>query len=99
RPPPATLFPYTTLFRSGVDEITDTSLGYAILDSRPQQGSLAFAPPDTLQQQWETHAIDALTYRNDYVRFLRESYHRYREMWVALDRKSTRLNSSHVKIS
>src|SRR5258708_9273925 len=67
RPPRSTLFPYTTLFRSG----SSTGLSYAV------------APPSA------TGAAPGM-FHNVYVQPWA-----YRE----LDRKSTRLNSSHQIIS
>src|SRR3989442_10385583 len=79
RPPRSTLFPYTTLFRSG----------------------LAIAPQNALLYRWRGHrylstrqfdrAMDDLTKggRLDSTIY---------GIWYQ-DRKSTRLNSSHVRIS
>src|SRR4051812_49781512 len=70
RPPRSTLFPYTTLFRSG--EIAERAeLG------RVERGGL----PDAEDYVW------AYGYRNPFGGAWRE------------DRKSTRLNSSHMSIS
>src|SRR3712207_8490408 len=68
RPPRSTLFPYTTLFRSGVQRGV-------------RQGREGRRPPDD--------AGDLV----DRARALR--HHRH----DLLDRKSTRLNSSHANIS
>src|SRR5690349_23971159 len=62
RPPRSTLFPYTTLFRSGVEA-----------RARPRPGSQA--------------------------RGQRRVLHAGGDAARAVDRKSTRLNSSHVEIS
>src|SRR3989442_11816614 len=59
RPPRSTLFPYTTLFRSRIDEIP---------------------------QMWNVLKVEM-------------SFIGPRAEWDILDRKSTRLNSSHVRIS
>src|SRR5438874_6839836 len=68
RPPRSTLFPYTTLFRSGVT-----------MPRVPQ-------PPRTRPD------VDLKAYTGRYER-LSQEYE------LAVDRKSTRLNSSHVEIS
>src|SRR3989442_3351287 len=80
RPPRSTLFPYTTLFRSGADraqlccQLSQLLLGHGLV-----------AQPGFIRHLNEEAALleEAL------VRFLD----------VCLDRKSTRLNSSHVRIS
>src|SRR3712207_6967565 len=84
RPPRSTLFPYTTLFRSGTGDgdgghLVQWLLGAVGLDpDRLQQGGAGAAgaqPSEFLFQQ------------------LHRAFH------AALDRKSTRLNSSHANIS
>src|SRR5690606_41466189 len=90
-PPSPTLFPYTTLFRSG-----QHNPGIGLAELHPQKvrfGDVLIAhdrlverdQDGQLDQERKTpgHGIDVV--------FL-EELHR-------LDRKSTRLNSSHVKIS
>src|SRR5690349_23234588 len=80
RPPISTLFPYTTLFRSHVEEC----------GRRPDRGSWhgcahsAVSSPSRLRRY---------TDRGGYSQIHRRSVYRRR------DRKSTRLNSSHVEIS
>src|SRR5690349_22563392 len=75
RPPRSTLFPYTTLFRSGMEILAEygrhARLGLAV----PCVGQLAHR---------------SLLARSSCVRLLDS---------LAKDRKSTRLNSSHVEIS
>src|SRR5256885_6769447 len=68
RPPRSTLFPYTTLFRSGIKEIVETLL-IAIV--------LVIIVVYIFLQGWRATLIPLL----------------------AVDRKSTRLNSSHLVIS
>src|SRR2546426_4325119 len=80
RPPRSTLFPYTTLFRSG------TFKDRVLLERDPHrfiEGMLIAA--------WAV-GINAI-----YV-YLRDEYHGCRALLQA-DRKSTRLNSSHLVIS
>src|SRR5436309_4633401 len=83
RPPTSTLFPYTTLFRSGQDLTLD-------------HGRLLFAggPADNpgLDLQAYRTATDG-TVAGVIVKGTLKSPQ------ATLDRKSTRLNSSHVKIS
>src|SRR5256885_12618477 len=67
RPPRSTLFPYTTLFRSGVDQ------------EPPRLGEA-----DAARAQVEEDVLVELADRGAVL---------------ALDRKSTRLNSSHLVIS
>src|SRR5690349_22265439 len=69
RPPRSTLFPYTTLFRSGLDDFSSLHTGGAQLLFG--DGSVRFIPSITSDGPQRK----------------------------ALDRKSTRLNSSHVEIS
>src|SRR3712207_8771089 len=70
RPPRSTLFPYTTLFRSG--------------------------GPPTLLQTLRTVIPDA---DNHPVAFARDMGYYAKKSNASLDRKSTRLNSSHANIS
>src|SRR5436305_9660857 len=67
RPPPSTLFPYTTLFRS----LYRMAVRRRLLE-------------------WTTAAHTARALSRGSARRL---------AWVEIDRKSTRLNSSHVRIS
>src|SRR5690349_23047255 len=72
RPPRSTLFPYTTLFRSIVDDENQ--------DARRHDGACR-AQPDAFGATCGTESEIASSNRNN------------------ADRKSTRLNSSHVEIS
>src|SRR3989442_11440163 len=76
RPPRSTLFPYTTLFRSGM---ALPSLA-TVLGLMP--AALNGAQPQTVNKE------------SDVEQLLDESGRQ-----LQLDRKSTRLNSSHVRIS
>src|SRR5690242_20781463 len=71
RPPRPTLFPYTTLFRSGLDHV--------VLVVADVERSLA----------WYLDELGGSPVRVD----------EWRAGVVPLDRKSTRLNSSHMSIS
>src|SRR5436305_10374613 len=85
-PPSSTLFPYTTLFRSVVLGYDDT-LHVTVDDMAHHVGAVARARPRAL-------IVADLPWL---------SFHVSREETVhnaaRLDRKSTRLNSSHVRIS
>src|SRR2546426_5863110 len=74
RPPRSTLFPYTTLFRSGIE---------LSLPGHTHGGQI--------QVEILDHRLSPARFITDYIAGL---YHR-----PLLDRKSTRLNSSHLVIS
>src|SRR5690349_22591730 len=76
RPPRSTLFPYTTLFRSGAVP--------SRMIVRTPGDSVVFVRADTVALAPAQLAEYAGSYRSDEVE---------------TDRKSTRLNSSHVEIS
>src|SRR5690349_2642574 len=77
-PPASTLFPYTTLFRSGNRDAGERELGY--------REALASQAPDS----------PTIMLSGD---FSEESGYRAGQQELAIDRKSTRLNSSHVENS
>src|SRR5690606_42108992 len=82
RPPPSTLVPYTTLFRSARAELQATTGGELGHDT---DGLSSRSPEDSEDSEEEPEEP--------------ESKARIGELRRKLDRKSTRLNSSHVKIS
>src|SRR5258707_7785091 len=87
RPPRSTLFPYTTLFRSLLMAIpADSQYGNVYFSLSTNK---TFLPGEKINLHLYANGVDALEFRvykvNDAVRFL--------------DRKSTRLNSSHANIS
>src|SRR3712207_6897602 len=87
RPPRSTLFPYTTLFRSGADPFTRPE---GMIDLKRYEvwfvtGSQHLYGPETLAQVAE--------HSRTVARALGEA------AAVPVDRKSTRLNSSHANIS
>src|SRR3712207_7591011 len=87
RPPRSTLFPYTTLFRSTLERCV--ALATELIDGCDYAG-ISFvrrkAPIET------PAATDPLVLRGDELQYsLQEG--------PCLDRKSTRLNSSHANIS
>src|SRR2546422_2966744 len=82
RPPRSTLFPYTTLFRSGADLMRAVALAGLLLVT----ASLAAqTPPPPLKLSGWAEA--------SYI------YSRHSAGDTLIDRKSTRLNSSHGYIS
>src|SRR3712207_6956270 len=84
RPPRSTLFPYTTLFRSGIDPAGDAPRDIADRLSGPEP-DLLLAEIDRLAAQ--AGHRDGEGGAGAQARLLEE------------DRKSTRLNSSHANIS
>src|SRR5207253_7806113 len=85
-PPPSTLFPYTTLFRSvenGLrNEAVSASQHAQVVVSTVQN---EFPPAQRVQQRGEVHRSERV---NQFIAARKTE-----------DRKSTRLNSSHVAIS
>src|SRR5690606_41854725 len=84
RPPRSTLFPYTTLFRSEHDGPFQPFRG---VDRRQRHHIIAVAVQRRLRQPL-VGLIPAVPQLEERA-----------ERLIAEDRKSTRLNSSHVKIS
>src|SRR3712207_7337384 len=85
RPPRSTLFPYTTLFRSNT--------GIFCFDGGALRDALDAITPDNAQGEY---------YLPDVLPVMRTRGQRVAAHVVddhALDRKSTRLNSSHANIS
>src|SRR3712207_7709024 len=86
RPPRSTLFPYTTLFRS-----------ITVRVSQPQ-GNLAIAVCDTgigLDREFLPYVFDRFRQADQTV----TRSHGGLGLGLSIDRKSTRLNSSHANIS
>src|SRR5689334_24191964 len=87
RPPRSTLFPYTTLFRSGVsDEASCTSAMECLQKLRQRFGS-------QFQATFGDHELGKVSFFGMRGGMRLASWH------CAQDRKSTRLNSSHSSIS
>src|SRR3712207_8323683 len=87
RPPRSTLFPYTTLFRSGSFPTCDPTVTLdaeerefllLVNEYRERNGVAPVGVSATLTKAADRHALDMATHE---------------------DRKSTRLNSSHANIS
>src|SRR5690242_21071382 len=83
RPPRSTLSPYTTLFRSQIPDQL-SGLGKAL-------GEMAKAGITMKYDQ-----IHKVLGEGNFVLVVSEGHNQYK---VSLDRKSTRLNSSHMSIS
>src|SRR5690349_23157298 len=87
RPPRSTLFPYTTLFRSQIEQTAHFVKALAVPESRyevPHHGCIGGD---------ERPAAQLVRTRAKIVLGNRQSARNF------IDRKSTRLNSSHVEIS
>src|SRR5256885_10973519 len=94
RPPRSTLFPYTTLFRSCVSQ-TDNRVGETLGKAFVEAAFGPAAKADTLKMVQGIKVamktdIQAATWLNEDSKRAAE---------IKLDRKSTRLNSSHLVIS
>src|SRR3712207_8181623 len=87
RPPRSTLFPYTTLFRSGSDVELDAKTLLAIVED-----SMSSEIYELMKRSDEGAVVEKAHRR---PRFVEDCV---REM-IRGDRKSTRLNSSHANIS
>src|SRR5438067_7439925 len=84
RPPRSTLFPYTTLFRSGLDFIGEIHPSYSTQHKLILTLTNYFMKLiETIPTRQATHAV--------IIQFVKSNNFS--------DRKSTRLNSSHVSIS
>src|SRR5690606_40201928 len=98
RQPTATLFPYTTLFRSRWESDNDISIN--VDTSKPQTLASAEASYDNLLPSFDLtlNVTDDLVGRFSFSKTIARAG--LGSLGVsASDRKSTRLNSSHVKIS
>src|SRR3712207_7619921 len=83
RPPRSTLFPYTTLFRSRLDGGRPAEL--------PATGRRAVL-------RWR-HLLDTTSALRDVIEPAGLTPERIAQLRLPVDRKSTRLNSSHANIS
>src|SRR3712207_7063953 len=87
RPPRSTLFPYTTLFRSGREKLTESGEEDAVRRAHATAFlALAERADVNLLGTGRAALLDQIELEHDNLR-------------AALDRKSTRLNSSHANIS
>src|SRR3989454_7960459 len=89
RPPRSTLFPYTTLFRSVVD-LTRARSGPTAVRQLADMGANVIKVEAREEIEGDSTALGF-----DFLNLQRNK----RAMTLDLDRKSTRLNSSHLVIS
>src|SRR5690606_41197373 len=91
------LFPYTTLFRSGAGQFAQ--LSNEILTNGGMAPNPAFADPSAFGRgtDWLDAFLGSGRMGNVTLSFTQGNENS--SVYSSLDRKSTRLNSSHVKIS
>src|SRR5690606_39779608 len=98
-PPRSTLFPYTTLFRSRLGLGVFPIVSLAEARERTIQARKLL---DNGQDPAEVKKLQKLErkedYENNFEAIVREWHEQNKHTWKPKDRKSTRLNSSHVKI-
>src|SRR3712207_7328551 len=90
RPPRSTLFPYTTLFRSGLKPAG------VICEIMKEDGTMARVPD--LERFSAEHGVKMVTVAQ-IIEYRRTYETQVRCAVETRDRKSTRLNSSHANIS
>src|SRR3712207_8366219 len=88
RPPRSTLFPYTTLFRSGSGQLLGADAEHRRLSGHLLAAVGAAVPPATVRPPPSV-----------LVGVIAGAAHHHRPAVERRDRKSTRLNSSHANIS
>src|SRR5689334_23971915 len=93
RPPRSTLFPYTTLFRSNVDVESATKAGVMVVNAPTSNITSAAELAVGLLLACARNIAPA----NEALK--NGAWKRSKYGGVELDRKSTRLNSSHSSIS
>ena len=93
RPPRSTLFPYTTLFRSSESE----NAAFNALLTENYKWGLSFKYPLFLRKERGSLQLVRIEQLNNNYKFRNKRLEI--ENKVNADRKSTRLNSSHVKRS
>src|SRR5690606_40916288 len=96
-PPTSTLFPYTTLFRSNQGQKLDLALGFShniVLDIALE------VVVETVSEKGKNPIIKLTSFDKQLLGHVAAKIRSFRkpEPYKG-DRKSTRLNSSHVKIS
>src|SRR3712207_8552743 len=89
RPPRSTLFPYTTLFRSRVLRVPPEPARAAPRPGARRHGAAARRPAGMNERRTVVTGIGVVAPGGP----------TRKEFWQLLDRKSTRLNSSHANIS
>src|SRR5207249_12307053 len=96
-PPPSTLFPYTTLFRSIAARARDCPGVRAVKDHH--QGFFPFKIVASVVGARVMRDLEADSIARQIFRQSRGDHLQNRKDHGTKDRKSTRLNSSHVSIS
>src|SRR3712207_9077601 len=96
RPPRSTLFPYTTLFRSVAVPGVGDPLRPVDPEGREEEPLGAVGRHDLDPLPGERTIVEEVVAARPAVPAMRHDQHRQKP---ARDRKSTRLNSSHVNIS
>src|SRR5256885_9937359 len=94
RPPRSTLFPYTTLFRS----VAPKGLPPALRDKAHAAFVEALNDPRVREQFVSIGYEMVAGTPQQFAEFQRQEYARWKTV-IEADRKSTRLNSSHLVIS
>src|SRR5690606_41551029 len=87
------LFPYTTLFRS------ETPLSALTNDMFHRQAHLRSSELEQLEEGSNRHPADLSPQRRSHLEHATQGSLAVQQRRLNRDRKSTRLNSSHVKIS
>src|SRR5699024_12422965 len=97
RPPRPSLFPYTTLFRSGAEQAQQAQVdalraarGIPAAEEAAREWNVVMGLLDQMARLLGAETVAPAEYAELFGLLLRSS---------DLDRKSTRLNSSHVSIS
>src|SRR5438309_7905498 len=88
RLPRSTLFPYTTLFRSDNRLV---ALAQTVQRSSPRGSTILVTKDINLRIKADALGLQAEDYESDRVMI--------KDLYTGIDRKSTRLNSSHSSIS
>src|SRR5699024_12402359 len=94
RPPTSTSFPYTTLFRSELEGALVRVIAYAAIQGKEIDTELAASALHNIINKGEAKPLtpdEVIEYVSRYYQITPED--------IRGDRKSTRLNSSHVSIS
>src|SRR3712207_7695569 len=103
RPPRSTLFPYTTLFRSYKlpDEDLVRLRGWIIVrDNLVKQKVSSIKLLETFSHMVKLADVtESIAFLEEQLKSIKEKILKVEEAMEQLDRKSTRLNSSHANIS
>src|SRR5690554_7790212 len=99
RPPRSTLFPYTTLFRSiDMDQLLMIELKWQYRYKNVLGGYTGWRTDQT--KRYADEEVNATNFWHEYKKLLKLDYlFKFKSSVNMEDRKSTRLNSSHVRIS